>query len=897
MGRVVLPWACVFALITLPVVGCSEENTGGAGGSAGTRGDGGAGGSAGDDMPRPGDSGDIAGVVFTPNGTAFDVLPGAVLTIVDGPSATADGLGRFLLEDVDAGVPVIVRVEGPPVTNPDDLDVFSTAELMVTVPRDDRVDLFPVLLRGCVGYIDASAGGTATLDECGGAGSGAVTLSAGALETAGGDAFTGVVRLEVAIVDPLDPLDRAAVPLEPPPLVDLVLGAIEVRLLDSATLAPLSLAEGQSATVRVSLDEVPEGSSDDDIELSTYDEGLHAWVDEPAGTVVDNGDGRFYEFAATHFTRFMEGLNPPERRQRCVTAVPGVCRSGSCDCSIDPCDRVPTNVLVSDRRRATQQVMGTRLESCILVTSDSPATFFFWAMTETGELRTGIVGVGSTLTGATHEDCCAERTPFPRDDVCDCLDLGFVTLEAPLLGCVEGLLQTPSGPLSGPIDVLVGGQRIGQTTADTDGTFCGDLPVQFGNPETDLVFTDGRGNEVSITPDTRSSGQTCAGASCQQFGTQTTSCNLAGTCAEAAFTTELVDDFAQCSSAGGFQSDCETCLGVVDTSYLLVDGTSSQGQIQKYTWGVAQLAPVESPLIPGGSAERVTAGFCLGPGQYRVRLVTWSELRVGRRDSADAFFSVGLPWPGPCSGEVTEDTTMFGVSGTVTYTYDGFDLMSIADDRNVGGLSIDFVEHFSTTEMNVDGVDVPAGTLLEVERSGGGFLETYLYYAPDHSDIAALAHPAFYVREVIHGNLGGPVLRTDRYSYAPATPTVGATAIECTKWICNTGDVTKCEGPTPEVAPIEQTQTLDFNENGQLVQSGVGTVYNYTADTPTKFHELVCARPFSHPRPIAYPLDTQIFAPTVTDFTYDGSNNLIEVETGARGETVVWTYLYDCWQP
>ncbi|MBW2161547.1 MAG: hypothetical protein JRH14_16525 [Deltaproteobacteria bacterium] len=44
---------------------------------------------------------------------------------------------------------------------------------------------------------------------------------------------------------------------------------------------------------------------------------------------------------------------------------------------------------------------------------------------------------------------------------------------------------------------------------------------------------------------------------------------------------------------------------------------------------------------------------------------------------------------------------------------------------------------------------------------------------------------------MIHGN---PVLRTDRYSYAPATAAVGTTAIACTKWICNTGDVTKCEG-------------------------------------------------------------------------------------------------------
>lgn len=893
MGRSVFPWACVLALIALPVVGCSKQNTDDGGGGASTGGIGGDGGagSAGD-----GGSGDIAGVVFTPNGTAFDVLPGAVLTIADGPSATADGSGRFLLEDVDVGVPVFVRVEGPPVADPDDLDVFSTAELMVTVPQGDRVDLFPILLRGCVGYIDAASGGTATLDDCGGAGSGAVTLSAGALETAGGVAFTGVARVEVAVVDPLDPLDRASVPIAPPPLVDLVLGAIEVRLLDSATLAPLSLSAGQSATVRVSLDEVPEGSSDDDIQFSTYDEGLHAWVAEPAGTVVDNGDGRFYEFAATHFTRLMQGLNPPERRHRCVTAVPGVCRSESCNCSVDPCDRVPTNVLVSDRWRATQQVMGTRLESCVLVTNDSPATFFFWATTETGELRTGTVGVGSTLTGATHEDCCAEQPPFPGDDVCDCLDLGFVTLDAPPLGCLEGLLQTPSGPLSGPIDVLVGGQRIGRVTADPDGTFCGELPVQLPNPETGLVFTDGRGNEVSITPDSRSSGQTCAGASCQQFGTQTTSCNLAGTCAEAAFTTELVDEFAQCSSAGDFQQDCEACLGVVDTSFLLVDGTSSQGQIQKYTWGVAQLAPVASPLIPGGSAEGSTAGFCLGAGQYRVRLVTWSELRVGRRDSADAFVSVGLPWPGPCSGSVTQDNTGLNFSGTVTYTYDGFDLMTINDDRTVGGLSTNFVEHFSTTEMNVDGVNVPAGTLLEVERSGGGLVETYRYYAPDHSDIAALAHPAFYVREVIHGNPGGPVLRTDRYSYAPATPAVGTTAIACTQWICNTGDVTKCEGGTPEVSPSESTQTLEFNEHGQLIQAGA-TVYDYTANTPTNFHELVCAKPFSHPRPIAYPLDTRTFGAFVTDFTYDGSHNLTEVEMGTAPQTAVWTYVYDCWGP
>ena len=243
---------------------------------------------------------------------------------------------------------------------------------------------------------------------------------------------------------------------------------------------------------------------------------------------------------------------------------------------------------------------------------------------------------------------------------------------------------------------------------------------------------------------------------------------------------------------------------------------------------------------------------------------------------------------------MTQDNTGFNFDGTVTYTYDGFDLMTIDDDRTLGGSFFGFVERFSTTEMNVDGVDVPAGTLLEFERSG--VLETYHYYAPDHPDIAALAHPAFYVREVIHSNPGGPVLRTDRYSYAPATAAVGTTAVACTLSACTTGDITKCEGDPPEVVPIERTQTLEFNEHGQLIHDGA-TVYDYTANTPTDFHELVCARPFSHPRPIAYPLDTQTFGATVNDFTYDGSHNLTQVETGQGAQTAVWTYLYDCWEP
>ncbi len=49
MGRLVLHWVCVFALVALPVAGCSDESTGdgGSGGSAGTGGVGGSGGSVG----------------------------------------------------------------------------------------------------------------------------------------------------------------------------------------------------------------------------------------------------------------------------------------------------------------------------------------------------------------------------------------------------------------------------------------------------------------------------------------------------------------------------------------------------------------------------------------------------------------------------------------------------------------------------------------------------------------------------------------------------------------------------------------------------------------------------------------------------------------------------------
>jgi len=50
MGRLVLHWVCVFALVALPVGGCSDETTatGGTGGSGDTGGDGGTGGMAGD---------------------------------------------------------------------------------------------------------------------------------------------------------------------------------------------------------------------------------------------------------------------------------------------------------------------------------------------------------------------------------------------------------------------------------------------------------------------------------------------------------------------------------------------------------------------------------------------------------------------------------------------------------------------------------------------------------------------------------------------------------------------------------------------------------------------------------------------------------------------------------
>ncbi len=50
MGHTVLTWVCVFALVALPVVGCSDESTG-AGGNGGIGGDGGNGGMGGNPFP------------------------------------------------------------------------------------------------------------------------------------------------------------------------------------------------------------------------------------------------------------------------------------------------------------------------------------------------------------------------------------------------------------------------------------------------------------------------------------------------------------------------------------------------------------------------------------------------------------------------------------------------------------------------------------------------------------------------------------------------------------------------------------------------------------------------------------------------------------------------------
>ena len=153
MGRLVLHWVCVCALVALPVGGCSEETaaiggSGGSGGAGGTAGDGGSGGAGG--TAGTGGSGGAGGTAGTGGSGGAGGTAGTGGSGGAGGTAGTGGSGGVgpvelngSLKVVDFGTPN-QPVEGAAfcetdTDNCDLTDPFGLATIEVVVPADKRI--------------------------------------------------------------------------------------------------------------------------------------------------------------------------------------------------------------------------------------------------------------------------------------------------------------------------------------------------------------------------------------------------------------------------------------------------------------------------------------------------------------------------------------------------------------------------------------------------------------------------------------------------------------------------------------------------------------------------------------------------------------------------------------
>lgn len=307
----------------------------------------------------------VRGQVLSPVGGAYQVVAGARIWIDGGPSAVSDAAGRYALADLEAREPVLIHVAGPDWDSADQrtTDVYGTMHVWFEPTGPDE-NLFLTLLRGCTLSVDSAQARTVAVNGCGGAGWIEVDLPADAFVFEDDSSpHSGTVRIEMAVVDPVQGLSYAGLPpdrLEDDPdvLIDL-LGGAELRFYDAITLSPLQVADGEVVVLRLPLGEPLMGADFSETTLSWYDTAEGRWVEETTAATATSGEGEFsVEVHAGHFSAVRATVSTPGPIRGCLAVWPTLetlevtcqddfdcpegpngwprpCTAGTCGCSRD----------------------------------------------------------------------------------------------------------------------------------------------------------------------------------------------------------------------------------------------------------------------------------------------------------------------------------------------------------------------------------------------------------------------------------------------------------------------------------------------------------------------------------------------------------------------------------
>jgi hypothetical protein len=211
-------------------------------------------------------TGTIVGVVVDyEQGNGVGVVPGATVSVLNGPSTTTDAFGTFTLTNVTGGT-VLLNV-----SNATDLTnhiAYSNTQAVVQLGKGQTVSVFPVLHEGCFEVVDMSqVEGTRIVQYSDGQigcpyntipSENYFAFSFGATSftdpaVGGGSAFTGVARIEAipiafpALTSSTDYSWALGLPGQsaPPGIV----GAIQIRVYDTATGDALTVRSGDNVSV------------------------------------------------------------------------------------------------------------------------------------------------------------------------------------------------------------------------------------------------------------------------------------------------------------------------------------------------------------------------------------------------------------------------------------------------------------------------------------------------------------------------------------------------------------------------------------------------------------------------------------------------------------------------
>lgn len=231
--------------------------------------------------------GSVSGLVGS---RAGGMLAGALVT-ANGTSTTTDQEGHFGIGDLPEGDQVVeISSSG-----------FATNYRLVEVV-DGANAYFPdiVLMPVETVIIDAESGGTAMTDD----GRGAVTFAPDGFVTAGGTGYTGNVRVAINVAVPGDEYFSGMFPGRYEGIRENG-GAVMIESygflnvdLFAADGAPLELADGTMAGLRLDMGADLANTAPDSLPLWYFDESSGQWHEE--GVAVLNGTA--YEGSVAHFS-------------------------------------------------------------------------------------------------------------------------------------------------------------------------------------------------------------------------------------------------------------------------------------------------------------------------------------------------------------------------------------------------------------------------------------------------------------------------------------------------------------------------------------------------------------------------------------------------------------------